>query len=256
MASDDSSNTTEQSETQTLEVEEQEVEEQEAEIEEDQDEAKVAKGDGTPRWLWDKRPWDAFKTFAIIFSFVLNFTLLIVMMAIGGLIIPIVNDIVEPIVGGLNDSFIDMSEATISQEITIDTTMPISFTLPLDLDTDVVLTGPVPVNVPATFVLPGGGGQINGNVNITLPAGLILPVSITAEVPVDQVIPVSMQVPVEIPLADTELGVPFRTLRGLFAPLNRLLVNLPSSNEELSDRVTNEILGKTPTPPPITPMPQ
>ena len=213
-------------------------------VDQTEEQPESSKGAGTPHWLWNRRPWDAFKTFAIIFSFIMNFVLLIVLLAVGGLIIPIVNDIVEPIVGGLNDSFIDMSEATISQEIGIDTTMPISFVLPLELkNTEVVLAGPVDVSTPATFILPGGGGQISGQVFLTLEPGLVLPVNITENVPVDQEIPVTMNVPVEIPLAETELGVPFRTLRGLFSPLNDLLIGLPSSNEELQQRVINESLG-------------
>ncbi len=199
-------------------------------------------GKGLPRWLWGQKPWDAFKTFAILFSFTLNLTLLIVLLAVAGLIIPIVNDVVEPIVGGLNDSFVQMSEATIEQEIAIDTTMPISFVLPLEQSTTVVLTEDVPLSVPANFVLPGGGGEINGQVTIVMPAGMQLPVAMKMEVPVDQTIPVQMTVPVEIPLAETELGGPFFKLRALFGPLNDLLVNLPSSNEEVGERVKQAII--------------
>jgi len=224
-----------------VETDDQDVTEQE-----DEQEHEESKEDNTPRWLWNKRPWDAFKTFAIIFSFIMNFVLLLVLLIVGGLIIPIVNDIVEPIVGGLNDSFVDMSEATIEQEIDIDTTMPISFTLPLEQETIVTLTEPVPLSVFAQFTLPGGGGNINGNVNLTLPEGLQLPVFIDTDVAVDQEIPVQMTVPVEIPLAETELGGPFFTLR----------TNLPSSNEELTTRVTDEVLGRTPTPMPTEPAPQ
>ena len=31
-------------------------------------------------WVWEGKPWEAFKSFAIIFSFVLNFILLIVLL--------------------------------------------------------------------------------------------------------------------------------------------------------------------------------
>ncbi len=199
-------------------------------------------GSGVPHWLWGQKPWDAFKTFAILFSFALNLTLVIILLAVAGLIIPIVNDIVEPIVEGLNDSFVEMSEATIEQDITIDTTMPISFTLPLEQSTVVVLTEDVPLSVPARFVLPGGGGEINGQVSIVMPAGLPLPVSMSMEVPVNQTIPVQMNVPVEIPLAQTELGGPFFKLRALFGPLNDMLKNLPSSNEEVGERVKQVII--------------
>ena len=247
MASDDEVVAAEQDDAQD-QYNQEDVEQENEDVEQEQ--AEPSKDDGPPRWLWNRRPWDAFKTFAIIFSFILNFVLLIVLMAVGGLIIPIVNDIVEPIVGGLNDSFVEMSEATIKQDITIDTTMPISFTLPFEQETNVTLTENVPVSgVYTTFTLPGGGGQIRGNVDLTLPAGLALPVYIDTDVDVNQEIPVQMTVPVEIELAKTDLGGPFFKLRGLFAPLNDLLKNLPSSNEELTTRVSDEVLGNPSAPP-------
>ena len=63
-----------------------------------------------------------------------------------------------------------MSAATITQEIPVRDTMPISFTLPLSATTEVLVTDGVPLNIPATFTLPGGGGQIIGSVTLELPA--------------------------------------------------------------------------------------
>ncbi len=187
--------------------------------------------------FWSGKPWQAFKTFAILFSFTVNVILLIVLLLIAPLIIPIVDSIAKPIVGGLNSSFIDMSDASIVRTIQVEDEMPISFTLPLEATTDVVLAEAVPLNIPARFILPGGGGSINGNVALNLPQGLVLPVELALEVPVDQQIPVALDVVVEIPLQETELGAPFNTLRSLFEPLNNLLIKLPSSNDELIDRV-------------------
>lgn len=187
--------------------------------------------------FWSGKPWQAFKTFAILFSFTVNVILLIVLLLIAPLIIPIVDSIAKPIVGGLNSSFIDMSDASIVRTIHVEDEMPISFTLPLEATTDVVLAEAVPLNIPARFILPGGGGSINGNVALNLPQGLVLPVELALEVPVDQQIPVALDVVVEIPLQETELGAPFNTLRSLFEPLNNLLIKLPSSNDELIDRV-------------------
>lgn len=190
------------------------------------------------KWVWTGKPWQAFKTFAIIFSFVMNFVLLLVLLIAMPLILPIVDSIAEPLVGGLSDSFVDMSNATISRRIEVNDTMPISFTLPLKTETSVIVVESVPLNIPAQFTLPGGGGQINGNVTLALPAGLALPVQLDLNVPVDQEIDVALAVDVEIPLQDTELGGPFNTLRGLFEPLDRLIKGLPSTNEELKNRVT------------------
>jgi len=198
------------------------------------------------KWVWSGKPWQAFKTFAIIFSFIMNFVLLLVLLIAAPLILPIVDSIAEPIVGGLSDSFVDMSESKISQTITVESSIPISFTLPLEAETDVVIVRAVPLNIPAQFILPGGGGQINGSVSLSLPEGLPLPVRLSLEVPVNEEIDIVLPVDVEIPLQDTELGGPFNTLRALFEPLDRLIKGLPSSNEELFNRVTQ---SEPPVPP-------
>ena len=189
------------------------------------------------------KPWQAFKTFAILFSFAVNLVLLIVLLLATPLIIPIVSEIANPIVGGLNDSFVDMSTATISRKIEVNDEMGIAFTLPLETTTNVLIVENVPLEgIPAQFVLPNGGGAINGQVYLSLPEGLELPVYLALDVPVDQTIPVALSVDVDIPLSETELGGPFNKLRSLFEPLAKLLGGLPGSNQELFDR----IVGRTP----------
>lgn len=189
------------------------------------------------------KPWQAFKTFAILFSFVMNLILLIVLLLVAPLLIPIISEIANPIVGGLNDSFVDMSTATISQTIDVNDEMGIAFTLPLSTTTNVLVVDDVRLEgVPAQFILPGGGGSINGQVYLSLPKGLELPVQLSLDVPVDQTIPVALAVDVNIPLSETELGGPFNKLRSLFAPLDKLLGGLPDSNQELFDRLR----GRTP----------
>lgn len=191
------------------------------------------------KWVWDSKPWQAFKSFAIIFSFIMNFVLLLVLLIAAPLILPIVNNIAKPLVGGLNNSFVDMSNATISRTINVSDEIPINFTLPLSATTDVVLANSVQLDgVPATFILPGGGGSITGDVSLSLPKGLVLPVKLALDVAVDQQVPVNLAVGVQIPLSETELGHPFNTLRNLFEPLNALLNGLPSSNEELFGRLS------------------
>jgi hypothetical protein len=188
--------------------------------------------------IWNGKPWQAFKTFAILFSFAMNLILLIVLLVMAPLILPIVNDIAVPIVGGLNTSFVEMSNAKIERTITVDDTIPISFTLPLQRVTTVVVTEPVPLqNVPARFDLPGGGGSIAGVVSLSLPQGLALPVYLDLDVPVDQTIPVTLAVDVEIPLNETELGVPFTRLEGIFSPLDALLRGLPNDSQDLRNRL-------------------
>jgi hypothetical protein len=57
---------------------------------------------------------------------------------------------------------------------------------------DVRLTQDVPLNRPTSFVLPAGGGQINGTVYLVLPQGQILPVHMSTSVKVSQTLPVQM----------------------------------------------------------------
>ena len=192
------------------------------------------------RYLWQNKPWQAFKNFAIIFSFIANIVLLIVLLLVSPLLLPIVNEIAGPLVGGLTESFVEMGEASIVETIVVDDTMPINFVLPLNQKTQVVLSDPVPLNVPASFILPDGGGTINGRVVLSLPAGQILPIELSLDVPVSQTIPVKLNVPVDIELARTDLGTPFNRLQALFTPLDRLLSGLPSSGEELEARLVTQ----------------
>ena len=164
---------------------------------------------------------------------------MLVLLIAAPLILPIVSEIVNPLVGGLTQSFVEMGEASIIQEIRVDDTIPIEFTLPLNQQTNVVLAEAVPLNVGANVYLPGGAGAINGTVALELPEGLVLPVQLTLDVPVSETIPVQLAVPVNIPLEQTELGQPFGRLQSLFIPLDGLLSGLPESNEDLVDRVVN-----------------
>lgn len=194
-------------------------------------------------WVWEGKPWEAFKSFAIIFSFVLNFILLIVLLLMGPLIVPVIlNNTVEPIVSGLNDSFVLMSNATISTTIPLNKDLQLETTIPLSTTTNVRIIEDVPLSVNATFVLPAGGGTINGTVVLALPANTSLPVALNLDVPVNQPVHVSTDVPVQIKLSETDLGVPFTKLQNLFNPLNALVTNLPSSNEELVQRASSAAL--------------
>lgn len=194
-------------------------------------------------WVWEGKPWEAFKSFAIIFSFVLNFILLIVLLLMGPLIFPVIlNNTVEPIVTGLNDSFVLMSNATISTTIPLDKDLQLETTIPLSTTTNVRIIEDVPLSVNATFILPAGGGTINGTVVLALPANTSLPVALNLDVPVNQAVHVSTDVPVQIKLSETDLGVPFTKLQNLFNPLNTLVTNLPSSNEELAQRASGAAL--------------
>ncbi len=161
--------------------------------------------------------WEAFKNFAIIFSFVMNFVLLIVLLLVGFILVTagpgLFNDVVKPMVQTAVDSVNDLENASIDVTVNVSDTIPIKFRLPVSTQTNVRTTGPVPLSTNATFMLPGGGGSIRGSVNIVLPQGLVLPVQLSIEVPVSQTIPIQMQIPVSIKLKETELGEIFQRLR-------------------------------------------
>jgi hypothetical protein len=202
--------------------------------------------------------WRAFKDIAIIFSFVVNFILVVALLVVsvpalrGALILK--SGMVEPMLNDLDAAFVRLGESTIDTTIDIQQTTPISFTLPLSeplpidftleiaQNTDVVLQESVPLSgVPAYFNLPGGGGSINGSVSLALPAGMRLPVRLNMQVPVSQTIPVRMQVPVDqqvdiamdvpvaIELGEAGLDPAVQDLRAVFRPLREQIEQLPDS---------------------------
>ena len=147
--------------------------------------------------------WNAFKNFAIIFSFTINLILIIALLTVSlpglRLALGLKDRVVEPLLTDLDSAFLGLGKATIDTSVKIDEPIPIQFNLPLDQqmpiefnlpldqslpinfqlaidqDTTVVLRQTVPLNgLPATFNFPGGGGAINGSVSLSLPAGLVV----------------------------------------------------------------------------------
>ncbi len=179
--------------------------------------------------------WNSFKTVAIWISFITNMTLLIVLILLLMQLFQIKNGIVEPLVDGLHRNFVGLDEAVIIRTIDVQDDIPVIFNLPVSQQTNVVLTQDVPLAANATFTLPGGGGLINGRVDIVLPKDLVLPVQLDMTVPVNTQIPVDLAVEVEIPLNETQLHDPFVNLRALFEPYVRLLDNLPGAWNQVPD---------------------
>jgi hypothetical protein len=201
------------------------------------------------------RFWDAFKNMAIVFSFVVNFVLVIVLLV---LTLPGVraafalkSGLLQPMLHDLDAAFVGLGEATIDTTVNIDESIPIQFSLPLDKplpiefalpidqSTNVVLEQAVPLNVPATFRFPGGGGAINGYVSLSLPAGMGLPVRLNMvvpvsqtipvrmDVPVDQMVPIQMEVPVHIKLGESGLDPVVGQLRASIWTVKTQVDNLP-----------------------------
>ena len=200
--------------------------------------------------------WNAFRNLAVVFSFVVNFVLL---MAVLLLTIPSLRatlalkaGLVDPLLSDLDMAFVGLGEASVDTTVQSDELIPIQFDLPLneslpigfelriEQDTTVVLQEPVPLNVPARFSFPGGGGAINGSVSLSLPKGMALPVHLSMvvpvsqtvpvvmEVPVDQMVPIQMTVPVHIRLGEAGLNPVVGQLRGSIAPVKQQMDALPS----------------------------
>jgi hypothetical protein len=170
--------------------------------------------------------WLAFEKFAIFFSFVITFGLVMILLLLAfgawqnrSAVTAIQKGIACDTITGLNNLVADFEGAVITQTIYISETIPVLFDLPLDKNLDVRLNQDVQLNRPASFVLPAGGGRINGTVYLVLPQGQILPVHMSTSVEVSQTLPVQMEVPVAIPLKETELGDVIAQLKELLEPL-------------------------------------
>jgi hypothetical protein len=174
--------------------------------------------------------WLAFEKFAIFFSFVVTFILMIILLVIGyatwrqwSVLQVLRKDVACPLIADVNGLVDDLGGAVITRTIPISQTIPVRFDLPLNQNLSVQLTRDVKLNRPTTFTLPGGGGQINGTVYLVLPRGQNLPVHMATNVAVSQTLPVEMEVDVAIPLEETELGPVVDQLKGLLAPYMDIL---------------------------------
>ncbi len=173
------------------------------------------------KWVW---------RFMIIFSFMVNIILVIVLLGLGLLLFDIKNNIAEPLVGGLHGSFVGLDEATIDTTIPVRDTIPVQLTVPLETDTTVVLTEAVPLT--ATAMINLNGSVVPAPVSLSLPVGMRLPVHLDLDVPIDQELPISLDVRAVIPLAQTQLHDVADNLRLLFEPLALALHNLPNNFDE------------------------
>jgi hypothetical protein len=172
--------------------------------------------------------WPAFKDVAIIFSFTVNFVLVMaVLFLVGWILFPTKTDVVEPMLDNLQGAVNALDNATIVRTIYINQQVPVNFTLPVKQQTTVVLSEDVPLTRPATFVFPPGGGSIHGTVSLSLPAGMELPIYLGMDVPVQNQIQVEFPVEVSIPLDETELNQVVVKLNNVLEPVRDFLDKLP-----------------------------
>jgi len=168
----------------------------------------------------------AFEKFAIFFSFMVTFILTMILLAVALVAwqrLPTLQSLRDGLacqtITGLNSLVDDLEDVVITQTIHISQSIPVRFDLPLDRNVNVQLTQEVKLTRPTSFILPAGGGYINGTVTLVLPKGQDLPIHMNIMVPVNQQLPVEMDVPVAIPLKETELGSIIGKLKGLLEPL-------------------------------------
>lgn len=180
-----------------------------------------------------RKIWGAFKDVAIVFSFIVNIVLIIVLLLSPEPLFMTKNEIAEPILLDLDNAFEALGETTIQTTVQINHMLPISFEVPLQQETAVILNKAVPLSVPATFYLPSGGGSINGVVSLELPSGQALPVTLDFTIPVASSIPVEFSVPVEIQLYDAGMGPAIEELRAVFQPLTSFVEELPDTPQEI-----------------------
>jgi hypothetical protein len=210
--------------------------------------AKPTKSGGVNRFFWQGKIPEAFWKGATLFSFVVNFILVLVLLFALLLIFDIKRGIAHPLLGGLYESFVDMDEASIKTTIqvndtimvtdiiTVDDHLPVVFNLPLSTNTTVTLTEPIPLPntlvylngapVPADIVL-AAGTPLKIKLDLTVPVSQSVPVLL--RVPVNLKVPVSLNVPVDIALDQTELHRPFVNLAKIVGPYNHLLNQAPDS---------------------------
>lgn len=182
------------------------------------------------------------KNFFILFSFIVNLILVIVIVALVLLIFDIKNNVVTPLITGLHSSFVGLDESTIDWTIPVRDRIPVVLNIPLETDTIVRLTEPVPLQLNATITLPGVGVLNNAIVNLSLPEGTPLNVNLSLNVPVDEMLDIALDVRAVIPINQTQLHDPINNLRLTFEPIARALYNLPGDWDETIAMV-NEITG-------------
>lgn len=188
-----------------------------------------------------------FWRFMVIFSFIVNIVLVVVLLVAGLLIFEIKNQIAEPLVEGLHSSFVGLDQATIDWTIPVRSQIPVVLDIPLETDTVVVLTQPVPLQVNALIDLPGiNAFNVDASVNLELPAGLELPVALDLDVAVDQPLDVELDVRAVIPLQQTQLHDVAQNLRLQLEPLAIALNNLPNGFGSAAEMVGEVLQGDLP----------
>lgn len=205
-----------------------------------------------------------FWRFMVIFSFIVNVVLVVVLLVLGILIFEIKNNVADPLVQGLHRTAVGLNEATIDWTIPVRDSLGIDLKVPINAgtilstvteyngqpvapipgETLVRLTRSVPIVINNALIQSPDLTLRNATVNITLPEGTVLPVALNLEVGLKTEIPVSLDVRAVIPIKETQLTDPIQTLQLLFEPLALGLHNLPGDFNEAGGMITRVFEGK------------
>ncbi|MGJ3239758.1 MAG: hypothetical protein ACFE0Q_13690 [Anaerolineae bacterium] len=191
--------------------------------------------------------------FMIIFSFIVNFVLVVILLIAGLYIFQIKQQVADPLIQGLHTTAVGLGESTIDWVIPVRDTLGIDLEVPINAntilsqvdqidgvpvaeripgETVVTLTRNVPIRITGANIDAGNLQLNNATVNITLPAGTELPVALDLMVGLNTDIPVELDVRAVIPLRETQLNDPINQLGLLFEPLAIGLHNLPNNFSE------------------------
>lgn len=195
--------------------------------------------------------------FMVVFSFIVNIVLVIVLIGLGAFIFDIKNEVAGPLIGGLHSTAAGLQQSTIDWTIPVREEVPVNLpNIPINADTIishvdsingqpveripgetlVTLTRPVPITINNAFINSNDLTLRNATVQITLPEGTRLPVSLDLAIKLeDASLPVNLDVRAVIPLQETQLNDPVTTLGLQFEPLAIALHNLPNSFGEAWD---------------------
>ena len=163
----------------------------------------------------------AFWTVTGLLSLIVNAVLiaiLIIMFRLLGVVQATSGDVSANLLGGLYSNFEKMDRASIVTNIPVDAQVPLDITVPVQKTTEITLAQDVVISG-ARVRINTSGIDIDAPANVTLPAGTKMTVNMNFNLQVQDTIPVHLDVPVKIPLAETELHVPFTGLQDVIRPL-------------------------------------
>jgi hypothetical protein len=163
-----------------------------------------------------------YNVFSVTLHFILFFVVLVLAICIG-----YVATMLNGVLGGLYNSFVQMDKSTITTTISVDQMpIPIAFNLPVVQDeTTVTLTQDVTIRG-AFVTINTGALNINAPATVTLPKGTELPIALRMDVPVQTTVFVDLKVPVNIKLAEANPPAPAASLHSAFNGLQSTIGNL------------------------------